>query len=98
MQRRIESPAKHAKTMNYIKTATALKKNDLNTCQDFEIAYHLMLALLIVNLYQTFIPNRTFIFVSKKLEQASLTGCPTTLEQERSFRPQLGPIRLSFGP
>ena len=59
MQRRIESPVKHAKTINQFRTVSSCKKQqqhfkkfDLNKCQNSRIAYYLMLALLIVNLLQ----------------------------------------------
>ena len=32
------------------------------------------------------------------MQQASLTGRSTTLQQIRSFRPQFGPVRTLFEP
>ena len=55
MQRQIESPAKHVITMNWFKTISSCTKQnkiDLNKWHDSEIAYFLILALLIVNLFQ----------------------------------------------
>ena len=52
MQRRIESPVKNVKTINLFHTTSSCTKQKIRPKHDSEIAYYVMLALLIVNLSQ----------------------------------------------